>query len=287
MARTDIHRPSAIQTDDYEFVGCDVIKIEGLGDVYAQQAEREAIQRHMARTSGKFSGHAHGGNCNVCGNANAIYTMLFWHEPTNVYIRVGQNCADKMDCGPEAFRRMSVLRDGFQAARQAKAGRAKAQLTLADANLGLAWTVYLDQENGSREARTVRDIVGKLVQYGSLSPAQMSFLARLVDQIARKPEIDAQRAIETAAAAPVPVTDKRVTVRGQVLTVRRNDFGTKILVHADTGFKLWGSLPGSLADVHSGSTVEFHAAVKPSPDDPKFGFFTRPTKAKLLAAAAS
>jgi hypothetical protein len=55
----------------------------------------------------------------------------------------------------------------------------------------------------------------------------------------------------------------------------------KMLVVTDTGWKVWGTMPAAL-DVDRGARVRFTATVKPSDDDPHFGFFSRPTKAQVL-----
>jgi len=84
------------------------------------------------------------------------------------------------------------------------------------------------------------------------------------------------------AAEPVPTG--RVAITGTVLGTKAQDtqFGTvyKMLVQDDKGFKVWGSIPNSLPNP-KGRTVTFMAAVEPSKDDPKFGFFKRPTKAEF------
>jgi hypothetical protein len=295
--RTDIHRPAAINPEDYEYVGIECLKIEDLGDAEFAMRERERIQAHMARTGGTYSDHAHGGNCHVCG-ASAIYTVLFHHAATNTYIRTGGDCAEKLDLGnAEIFRsKLAAARDCAAAARELKAGKTKAKALLAEAGLETAWGIYAAgwQKDEGREEETVRDIVGKLVRYGDMSDKQAAFLASLVDRIGRRAEIAAERAAEAEAAAPVPVTESRVKVRGKVLTKRAEDscFGRyertviKVLVkHAD-GYKLWGNLPDSLAtEVAAGDEIEFDARVKRSDKDPKFGFFSRPTKARKLAAA--
>jgi hypothetical protein len=53
-----------------------------------------------------------------------------------------------------------------------------------------------------------------------------------------------------------------------------------MLVQDDRGFKVWGSVPSNLYDA-KGRSVSFSAAIQPSEDDDKFGFFKRPTKAKF------
>jgi len=49
------------------------------------------------------------------------------------------------------------------------------------------------------------------------------------------------------------------------------------LVQDDRGFKVWGT---SQAD--KGDRVTFMARVEVSQDDPKFGFYKRPTKVQIL-----
>lgn len=282
--RTDIHRPSVIEPADYIFVGFECLKIEDLGDAQALISERARIRVHMEQTGGTYSSHAHGGNCHICG-AHAIYTALFHHRPSNVYVRTGLDCAEKLDCGDiEQFRRE------IKSALEQKAGKRKAQALLAANGLEQAWAIYTcEPRSKRREEVTVCDITGKLVQYGSLSDAQMRYLRLLVDQIVHRPEIESQRKAEHEAAAPVPVTDKRIAIRGKVISIRTPDYNhgecgpIRMLVQHADGWKVWGSLPAALSEVQRGEEVEFNAAVKVSDKDPKFGFFSRPTKAIRLS----
>ena len=326
MARSDVHRPSAIVPADYEYVAPDCIKVESLSDVPTLQFYREQIKRHMERTGGSYSRHAHGGNCMVCGNANAIYTILFYHAKSNSYVRMGERCAQEVDARFDEVAAKG-LRRAVAEAHERKAGRQKAQAVLADAGLSAAWDVSepLEQQrteyrNANErwqiasqahfdahpdgpeydvpapvwprvldqfEERTVADIVSKLVRYGSISEKQQSFLRSLLEKIAQRPAREAQRAAESEAAAPCPTG--RVVVEGEVLTVKAQDgyaYGStvlKVLVKADAGWKVWGTLPASIEGAVRGSRVRFVAAVEPSNDDPKFGFFKRPTKAELLS----
>lgn len=61
-----------------------------------------------------------------------------------------------------------------------------------------------------------------------------------------------------------------------------------MLVQHETGYKLWGTVPSDLLSNGGlkGAAVEFTARVQRSDKDEKFGFFSRPTKARVLAAAA-
>ena len=90
-----------------------------------------------------------------------------------------------------------------------------------------------------------------------------------------------------ASAEPVPTG--RVEVVGTVLgtKVTETRFGpvSKMLVQDERGFKVWGSIPSSLPNP-KGEEVRFTATLEASEDDPKFGFFKRPTKAQFINEAA-
>ncbi|WGH21404.1 hypothetical protein SEA_EMOTION_55 [Arthrobacter phage Emotion] len=91
---------------------------------------------------------------------------------------------------------------------------------------------------------------------------------------------------ERAALGAVPVTDKRIEVEGEVLATKYQEGmypgqgSLKMLLQCE-GFKLWGSVPSGI-QVERGTRVAFMAAVEPSQDDPAFGFYKRPTKARNL-----
>jgi hypothetical protein len=288
MTRTDIHRPSAINPADYVFIAYDYYGPHSDG----MQFDRLAFHRHREQTGGTFSSHDHGGSCHVCG-ATALFVAKFYHAKTNTYVVTGEDCAEKMGMGdPAAFRR---FRDSIGSQREALAGKAKAKTTLEAAGHGEAWAVYVsDRGNGDRqvswEESTLRDIVGKLVKYGSISDKQMDFIGRLLVKLAQAPVVAAARVAEEEAAAPVPTTDARVAIEGTILTIKQQEsqFGvvTKMLVkHAD-GWKVWGTVPSAISGVDRGARVRFVAGIQRSDRDPKFGFFTRPAKAEVLEEAA-
>lgn len=344
-ARKDIHRPSVINPADYEYVAVEVMKTDSFGDCEALLAERAIIKAHMKRTGGNYSGHAHKGNCHVCG-AHAVYTVLFYHAATNTYIRTGMDCASKMHaCDENLFRR---IRDEVTASLEARAGKLKAKGILAKNGLEACWDIYempwnletlpglVEQgwatskvvetehydcyhpyDNNERhscpkckgwgsytgplhnetvydvsfEFRTIRDIVGKLVKYGSISDNQLSFLGKLLRDKDTRKEREAKFAAEKAKAADCPTG--RVTVECEVIKAewRTTDFGDalKITLKAvDGGYILWGNAPVDLRnpEVKRGDKVQLTATVKPSDKDPKFGFFSRPIGKVLSSAVA-
>tara|TARA_R110002012_G_scaffold278068_1_gene465623 strand:+ start:293 stop:799 length:507 start_codon:yes stop_codon:yes gene_type:complete len=142
-----------------------------------------------------------------------------------------------------------------------------------------------------------QDLLTRARRFGSLSDAQ---LACLVKGYEKSKVRDAERAVEQAAEAArveaaEPVLDGRQTVIGHVITTKWVDsqYGgsLKMLVRDDRGFKLWGSVPaalgysGSERELTKGDRISFTATLEQSNDDPKFGFFKRPTKAELISLA--
>ena len=328
MARKDIHRPAVIEPADYEFVAFDYLPNDGdvIGAAMFLAEQRKYKVAHMEKSGGSYSQHEHGGLCHICGSVNAIYSASFYHAKSNSYIKAGLDCAQKLECsGIEAFRK------NVKKAKEAAAGKNKAQKILDEAGLGKAWDLYAaydvevkafrkvmkdwqdanpDAEPNyegviegapkfrdvSRDEFVVQDIVGKVVKYGNLpSEKAQAYLVKLLDLIERAPEIAAEKAaakaLELANAKPVPVVEGRVLVKGEVISLKWQEgyYGNvlKMLVKAD-GYKLWGSVPSAIADeVERGAVVEFNASVKASDDDKSFGFFSRPSKAKVFKALAA
>lgn len=312
--RTDIHRPSVIQPEDYTFVAFDYIGSSDLGALLMLKEQREIFHAHMAQTGGRYSNHEHGGSCYVCG-AFACYLCIWHHAASNTYIQTGEDCAQKMDL---AYGDMNAFRRAVANAREAHAGKKKAIAILGDLNLMAAWEIYLqefprhsdacletnDADNGYArpcscdvaerarewdryEERIIRDIVSKLVKYGSLSEKATSFIKSLLDKILQRPIIAAQRAAEAEAAAPCPTG--RIIITGRVLAVKVQErpayyhgddgLSVKLLVQCLTGFKVWGN---RFLNAEKGDLITFTATVTPSEKDPKFGFFSRPAKGSFV-----
>lgn len=308
--RTDIHRPSAIIPTDYQYVAVWTLKIEGLSDCDFIRREREISKAHMAKTGGKLVHKSHG-SCGICGNVQAIYLVLFYHAKSNEYIVVGADCAVKLEMGFDEGA-MSRFKRNVADAREAVAGKKKAIAILSDAGLIDAWTIFtapypkhadgcpwllreqltenwdctcgtrdLEKQFDQYEERVIRDIVGKLVKYGSVSDAQKGFISKLLGNIARRPIIEAERKAEHEAAAPVEAG--RYETTGTVLTIKEveayqfNRFSPetawKVLIRLDNGAKVWGS---RFANIEKGNRIRFTATFEVSKDDTKFGFFKRP-----------
>jgi hypothetical protein len=288
MKRKDTHRPSAIIPQDYRFVAF-IPAIVGFEDVQVVIEERKILLADMARTEGRWSNHAHGGSCHICG-ASANTMVVFHHMLTNTYVEVGATCAHKLEfSGNDLFNR---FREELKQAADRKAGKAKAEWLLAEAGLSRAWELSRHDfgDNPMPAVWTLRDVVGSVVKYGNLSEKQAAFLKTLVDQIDNHDAELARRAAEHALAEPCPVTDARITIAGTVLSTKWqetfNGDVLKMLVQTDAGWKVWGTVPAAIDSVKRGARVSFSAALTISEDDPKFGFFSRPTKAVICDEAS-
>lgn len=137
-----------------------------------------------------------------------------------------------------------------------------------------------------------------LAEWGRLTEAQEAALRKVM---AKQKQRDAQWAEEHANAADCP--SGRAQVTGTIVSVKLHDYGWgphsieqvwKMVVRDDSGFKVWGTITSKMFDLcrtddsdpHSwpsgrtfkGKRVSFTAAIQPSENDAKFGFYKRPTK---------
>lgn len=276
--RTDVHKPSSIVVEDYEFVGFEHLKDQEPLVIIEQ---RRIINEHMKKTGGTYSKHQHGGNCHICG-ANAVYTALFYHKKTNSYIRTGLECAAILDCyDGERFRRQ------YQDQSQALAGKKKAIGILTERGLEKSWEIFESQTENLYEENTIKDIIRKLVSYGSLSDAQYKFLRTLISNIETRAERQKQWNLEKEQAKEIPkdLFSGRHIIEGTVLSLKTvdTDFGTvtKMTIRHVDGWKVYGSKPSNL-DIAKGDKISFKATLNASKDDPKFGYFSRPSQAKVF-----
>ena len=290
IKRTDIHRPSAIEPLDYEYVGC-LIPAFTIYDMPLALEHEDRVERHMQKTGGKYSDHEHGGTCHICG-AGCIYVAVYYHAQSNSYIKTGFDCADKMSIGEKKDFR--AIKKEKKSAEEARAGKLKAKAILEKEDLLDAMKVYEEREWVSlfdhRAESVVSDIVGKLIRYGSISEAQIKYVRSSLKYIEKREEIEEQRAKEKAEAKEVP--EGRTEIAGTVISLKwkETDFGNvlKMTVKSVDGYVVWGSAPKSLwwnedeaKRLKVGDQVKFSATLEKSENDSKFGFFKRPSKAEI------
>ena len=222
--RTDIHRPSAINPSDYVFVA---IKYDGPSEAGEQAtlASRQIIREHIARTGGRYSSHEHGGTCHICG-ASAFYLAVFHHPKTNTYICCGEDCADTLDFSTTEF---NYFRKKVRTAEGFATGKARAQKILDERNLSSLWALYTQphSDDFGFEENTLRDIVGKLVTYGSISDKQWAFAERLLTGLpavhAKRAAILAERAADAAQSGWIGTVGERIQFTATVVFVTGYD----------------------------------------------------------------
>lgn len=283
--RTDIHRPSAINPGDYDYVGIwyDPSESEVVGGSLLLRMERDDIEAHMRRTGGRWASHSHGGTCFCCG-AMALYLAVFHHPGTNEYIQVGERCTEKL--GKEFDQEFRSVRTAVQLSKESIAKRNRISEFLSANNLQKAQEIYEQNQNWDTfEEKTIVDIMGKLMRWGAISPKQLEFLKTLIYRVENRAAVEAERAAEKASAQDCP--SGRVDIVGTVVSTREVDgqYGTvlKMFLKTAEGYTLWGTVPKGLM-VEKGQEVSFRATVEPSHTDPKHGFFSRP---KVLGSSQS
>jgi hypothetical protein len=326
VKRQDKFRPSVIDPTKFEFVahhylGHSEEAWEALCNEMADEAANlEAHQ--LAHPGYTVAGHKWPGCCDCCG-ARYLYGATFHTAEGNTYISIGGTCASKLALGsPHAMKR---FREQINTWKVHAERVAKARAYLDSVGLGAMLDMYLDKANVSREFPevTLRDMAGKVVGWGNeLSEKQQAFATKLLKQIADRPTLEAERAARDEARKPVPVTDKRMTVVGTIVSAKLVEGGygdgrsfyqpdsIKIVVEHADGWKVWGSLPSDLwpkvtygegtwnngnyspdkginSDALKGKQIQFDARITVSDKDCKFGFFKRPTKACIVKSASA
>ena len=306
IMRTDLHRPSKINPDDYSlhnhnYLGGDP-EVE-----FCYIEERKRLYAYL-NEGHQFEAGSGKGTCQCCG-AHAHYVADFIYLPTGNIVRLGHQCADKMHIGdPHAFR---TWRKRAADIRKRKAGKAKAKLLLKE-DYGLkGLMIFVDKEISKGDVVTYKeslgftdenglfqnkindkvniifDMVGNLVKYGSLSENQIKFLKSLWKEVKNfdaKTYFKKQKEIQDAK--PILKIGKR-EVEGKIISFKSPDAysqfpTTKMLVEMKDGTRVFGSLPSKLSECDKGDIVKFTATVKVSKNDHSFGFYSRPMKPKIV-----
>jgi hypothetical protein len=178
-----------------------------------------------------------------------------------------------------------VERYGFDSISDESRELAKAAREWA-ANLDVSETDASDYLYNLKVACSLELVTGR--RTGIVASAISAYQRHLGDVAYKK--VEKKRKAE---ASPVPVTDERFEITGEVISAkwRQTDFGSslKLTIQTEDGYRVWGSAPASLlrdGDTQPGDVVTFTAKVVVSDDDKTFGFYKRPTKASYVSRAA-
>ncbi len=264
--RTDPHRPGAIVISDYTLI--DYFGVMTFPDESGEGCDKEAYGTEAMDqyAAGPIAGiWPHQDKCDVCG-ACFVHGALLRHEPTGLFLTIGQVCATKYFC-------IAGLRKGERASRalvriRRRQAKAKNRIMLAK-NPGINAALKTDHYIS-------RDLRDKAIRWGGLSDRQIVLAFKLVADVAKR---------EAEKADAVPAPEGRFEVTGEIVCIKTQDgfYGPqeKMLVKIKTEgghWKAWGTYPSSLAAAR-GDTVKFTATFERSDKDEDFAFFKRPTKA--------
>lgn len=309
MKRTDLAAPTVIDPAAFVFVAGVYFGNPGeefdalLGEWMSEKdvrgeanwcSKREEVAERflLVNTAGNF---ARKGTCDHCG-ARFDWGAVYQHTD-GLHIVVGNVCAENTMNVPDRHTLdTNRLKKRIAAHKEALKLAAKAR---AEAVAGGYEWLY----TGKHDNATLVDIARKGLAWGGLTVGQVGLVKKLHDGTPAEWEVKraakaAARAAEEAAALPVPSTAERITVTGTVLTTKyqegymQGSQVLKMLVKTTEGYKLWGSVPSDLSHGLDGNggligkAVTFSCKVERSKDDEKFGFYTRPTKAKFVAVPA-
>jgi ribosome-binding protein aMBF1 (putative translation factor) len=266
--RSDVHSPTHLVTEDYEYVGGFDNDLPDFG------GNRARLRQLIAEAT--TTRYGTGVQCDHCG-AHIRYVGVVRHIPTGDHLAVGEVCLDN---------RFGRATADFQAMRKAaQLDREKQRLLTASNEFradhaDVDWLALDESENGF-----VQDVIRRLRQYGSLSDKQLAAIQTAVVR-------DAERAVRQAAEALIPKgvvpEGKGLVIEGEVLSTKwqDSDYGgaLKMLVGVDTpdgAYKVWGTVPSKIT-VERGDIVRLTANVTRSSKDADFGFFSRPRLASIV-----
>lgn len=226
------------------------------------------------------------GSCGGTGVYTAPSSVTFY---TSAVDDVTTGCFTCAGTGTRSFLVSSARQTARRRAKQLDCSRAlAAQIAHTRdafmAHQGATYNALTTHHADLRHNDPVRDRIGVLLEAaddshaGTLDIDEWSDAAQsILDELAAR------------EAAKRPVPRGRLEVDAEVLSNKwvENDYGgaLKMLV-AGTGWKAWGTVSRSLdfdGRPARGHRIAFTATFEASDADESFGFFTRPTKARIVA----
>jgi hypothetical protein len=291
MTRSDIHRPTAIDPENYDHVdsydlgtGVDADVVSRrmfIKDVARLDAEGKRLADHLEAGSWRYT-------CGTCGQVGLRYVALVVHAETGEYMVVGGTCIgttfqtaraelDRLQAAAAEARKKAALLAGFNELLANHPEIAEAPLLIEraftfDETAGQYWH---ERHRKSWAASTLKDIMGKARQYGGeISEKQIAFAARLVAELIEAEAVTAQKDAEHAAKraeevnAAIGEIGERRQFTGEVVWAKNvaNDFDpyggdkTIMIIRTAEGTIKW--FASKVIEVNRGSKISFTATVK-------------------------
>ena len=315
LMRNDIHSPANVIPSDYAYVGsfdqwpsvgafvspvrADYDTVFGTVNALTWEHAEYTAGRRLIGNDGVHLHHvgdanvepslSGGANCDHCG-ARIRYVTVYRHTPTGKVVAVGNDCAgNTFDCCSR--RDLDVKRLRERAATAAERNRVFGQASKFCEATCPELTEWLLSPAAKEVGGIFADLSEKLRRFGSLSEKQVEFARKLLREHFERQrnggltDRQVEFAKEKEAAADCP--KGRVEITGTIVKTedRYTEYGavTKMVVKADSGFAVWLTMPSGL-DAGKGDRIAVTVTVTPSDKDSKFGFGSRPSKAKRLEA---
>jgi len=277
-----IHDQARMISENYEWLA-ESYPIEGLSVDMEPCVEIEWTGSDAWKKLGSpVEGQGDINRCDHC-NQKIRYQVILLHTPTGDILSIGHQCYENRFNVPGWKRNIQAAQNAAKRRVEEARNRAAILPQFADqatAEAAITWalagSVYIAQ-----------DIVRKGLKYGKLSPKQVALVERLYAESQKAPELEPE-------ATDCP--EGRIEITGIILGFKwvDNPFTggrwssptqtQKMIVRDDRGFKVFGTVPTRIAGVEmldKGQRIQFSAQLERSSDDSTFGFFKRPTQARI------
>lgn len=274
--RADVHRPSAINPGDYEYIGVD--------------EARKALKEGQ-----KVAGP--GGVCHHCGKA-IVWRVHWRYIPTGDVVTFGYICTEILGMSDNRIdHEMTLLKR--QAENERKQERAKMERQEREDQFKAQHpdvVTFLSTLDEGETFMFLVDMKNSMERWGSLTERQIESVKKCM---AARQKFYAKKMEEAMNEPTTSLDEGRRVIEGEVVSHKwvDNDYtggrDHKMLVKQDDGNKVYGSVPRQVSDYcyHNdenenrdlkGMRVKFTATVEQSKNDEHFGFFKRPSNASVV-----
>lgn len=258
--RADVHRPSAINPGDYEYKHVNVNR-------------KDQIKGGPA------------GTCHHCGKA-IVWEVVWLHKPSGNLVTFGDICTGILGMSNDRIahemvmlkRRAKNERDALLRAQDTNQRRESMKAEYPEL------CRFLDGANARTETGFIASLIWGYDKYGSLLPRQITALQKVLADRAEKAAERASQPVPTT-----PLAEGRYIITGEIVATKydahSNFPGRRMTILLPDGNKVYGTMPKAIetaTDDWKGLGIEFTAQVVRSNKDEHFGFFKRPSAAKIL-----